>query len=84
MEKQFMYDDKIIEAFQNLLESKELKINGIKDLNAKELVTFGVKIGLSHEKKSSELIKIDLINLSKILLGGQVNFFHLKITLKRN
>ena len=74
MEKQFMYRDETIELFQNLVENKELKINGIKDLNAKELEAFGVKLELSHDKKSTELIKIDLINLSRILLGGQVIF----------
>ena len=52
-----------------------MKINGIKDLSNKELDEFGGKLGLAQPNKSRELIKIDLINLSKIVLGGQVIYF---------
>ena len=72
MEKQFTYKDETIQSFQELVENKELKINGIKDLSGKEIEDFGAKLGLSHDKKSAEVVKIDLINLCNIFLGGQV------------
>lgn len=72
MEKQYEYTDETIDLFQDLVQKKEIRLNGIKDINAKELGVLGAKLKLSHDKKSGEMIKIDLINLSKILLGGQV------------
>ena len=74
MEKEFTYKEETIQIFQDLVEKKELKINGIKELSVKELEDHGAKLGLLHDKKSAELLKIDLINLSSIFLGGQVIF----------
>ena len=53
--------------------SKEIKISRIKDLTVKDLQDYGAKLGLLKKKKSGELLKIDLINLSNIFLGGQVD-----------
>ena len=72
MEKQFTYTDETIQNFQELVDKKEIRISGIKDLNVKELGVVGAKLKLLHDKKKGEMIKIDLINLSKIFLGGQV------------
>ena len=72
MEKQFDYSEETIQIFQHLVGRKEIKINGIKDLDAKELVALGEKLKLVHEKKSGEMLRTDLINLTNIFLGGQV------------
>ena len=72
MEKQFSYSDEIVEKFQDLVAKKELRINGIKDLHGKDLDELGVKLGIQHDKKSGEMLRHDLVNLSNIFLGGQV------------
>ena len=72
MEKEFSYTEDTIQVFQYLVEKKEVRINRIGELTGKELEDLGKKLGLVHSKKSLELIKIDIINLSKIFLGGQV------------
>ena len=72
MEKQFTYSDETIQNFQGLVENKEIRINGINELSVKQLEAFGRKLELQHDKKSGEMLKHDLINLSNIFLGGQV------------
>ena len=72
MEKEFSYTDETLEAFMELVENKEIKINGIHDMKAPELKDLAEKLGIYDPKKSSELLKIDLTNLAKIFIGGQV------------
>ena len=72
MEKQYEYKDETIEMFQDMVQTKEVRINGIKDLSVKQLGILGEKLNLANNKKTGEMIKIDLINLSNIFLGGQV------------
>ena len=72
MEKQYEYKDETIEKFQDMVQKKEIKINGIKDLGVKELGLLAEQLDLMHGQKTNEMIKIDLINLTNIFLGGQV------------
>ena len=72
MEKQFEYSEETIQIFQDLVGRKEIKINGIKDLDGKALGALSEKLKLVHEKKSGEMLRTDLINLTNIFLGGQV------------
>ena len=77
MEKEYEFADETLQKFQEMVESKEIKLTGIKDLTVQELQGFGARLGLlskkKGEKKSGEMLKIDLINLSNIFLGGQVS-----------
>ena len=72
MEKEFSFEDETIMKFQQLVEKKVIKINSIKDLTVKQLEAFGAQLGILGQKKSGEMLKVDLINLSNIFLGGQV------------
>ena len=72
MEKQFEYKEETIQIFQDLVERKEIRINGIKDLDAKDLGALGTKLQLMHGKKTGEMLRTDLINLTNIFLGCQV------------
>jgi hypothetical protein len=72
MEKEFQYEAETMETFMRLVESKELKISGISELKVPELNNLSKQLGIYVAKKSGELMKIDLINLSKIFLAGQV------------
>ena len=63
MEKEFNYTEETLKTFMELVDGKELKINRISDLTLPELKVL-----------SGEIMKIDLINLSKIFLAGQVCF----------
>ena len=72
MEKEFSYSDETLETFMDLVESKEIKINSIYDMKAPQLKQLSEKLGISHPKKSTEILKIDLTNLAKIFIGGQV------------
>ena len=71
MEKEFTFKQETIELFQEITEKKIIKINGIKDLQTKDLLSMGERLGLLNDKKTAEMIKIDLVNLSKIFLGGR-------------
>ena len=68
MEKELSFEDET----QQLVEKKVIKINSIKDLTVKQLEAFGAQLGILGQKKSGEMLKVDLINLSNIFLGGQV------------
>ena len=72
MEKEFSYTDETLEAFMELVENKEVKVNGIHDMKSQELKDVAEKLGIYDPKKSSELLKIDLTNIAKIFIGGQV------------
>ena len=72
MQKQFQYSNQTMQYFQELVEKKEISINRIKDLSGKERKEIAKKINIFDERKSSEMLKNDLINLSNIFLGGQV------------
>ena len=72
MEKEFKYEEETMATFMRLVESKQIKINGISELKVGELKNLSKQLGTYVAKKSGELMKIDLINLSKIFLAGQV------------
>ena len=72
MERRFEYSEETIQTFQELVEEKEIRLNGIKDLSVTQLQAIGSKLDILHGKKSGEVLKNDLINLSNIFLGGQV------------
>ena len=73
MERKFSYNEENLGAFIELLDKKELDITRISELPGRELTRLAKKIGIYNEKKTGEIIKIDLHNLSKIFLGGQVS-----------
>ena len=73
MEKEFKYKEETLEIFMKLVEDRHIKINGISELKTPELTSLSKQLGTYVEKKSAELMKIDLINLSQIFLAGQVH-----------
>ena len=73
MEKHFLYTDETLGTFIKMVETKEIRINRIPDMTTQELKKVSEKLGIYDAKKSSELHKIDLTNLSKIFPGGQVH-----------
>ena len=74
MEREFSYTEEALAQFIQLVETRRIKINSISDLSSAELSELSREIGVYDAKKSAELMKIDLINLSKIFLAGQVLF----------
>ena len=72
MEKSFTYENSTLDMFMKLVDNNEVIINKISDLKTKELTRLNKKLGIYTDKKTGELMRIDLLNLSKILLGGQV------------
>ena len=74
MEREFTYTEEALAHFIKLVETRRVKINSISDLTSAELSELSREIGVYDAKKSAELMKIDLINLSKIFLAGQVIF----------
>ena len=76
MEKEYKYSDETLKAFQEMVEQKVVKISSIKDLTVNEMQELGAQLGLlgkkKGEKKSVEVLKLDMINLCNIFLGGQV------------
>ena len=72
MEKKFTYTEETLDRFIRMVETKQIKINSISDLAIVELKEISKELGIFDAKKSGELMKNDLINLSKIFLGGQV------------
>ena len=74
MEKEYSYSEETLLKFQELVEKGSLKIGRLGDLTKKELDALGATLGLASKKKSGEFLKLDLINLSNIFLGGQVIF----------
>ena len=72
MEKEFTYTDETLDKFIRMVETKQIKINSIQDLATAELKEISKNLGIFDAKKSGELMKIDMVNLSKIFLGGQV------------
>jgi len=71
MEKEYSYSEETLLKFQELVEKGSLKIGRLGDLTKKELDALGATLGLASKKKSGEFLKLDLINLSNIFLGGQ-------------
>ena len=72
MEKEFKYEEETLNIFQTLIDSKQLKISNIPNLKLSELQMLATQLGIFAAKKTGEIIRIDLTNLSKILLAGQV------------
>ena len=72
MEKQFDYDVDTFREFENMVSTGMLKMNQIHMLSVPELKSIGEKLNLMNGNKTVELLKIDLINLSNMLIGGQV------------
>ena len=76
MEKLYTFAPETLKNFQEMVEKKQIKLSGIKDLTVQELQKIGDKLGLlsnkKAEKKSGEIIRNDLIKLTNIFLGGQV------------
>ena len=72
MEKEFKYKEDTLAMFQTLIDSRELKIGTISDLKLPELQAYSKRLGIYSDKKTGEIMRIDLINLSKIFLAGQV------------
>ena len=73
MEKEFKYEVETLDKFMKLVETREIRISRIAELSVAELKNLSKQLGIYNDKKSGELMKIDLLNLSKIFLGGQVN-----------
>ena len=73
MQKLFQYPEHTIQAFQELVENKEIRLSRIKDLRGNEIQELAKKLSILDERKSAEMLKNDLINLSNIFLGGQVS-----------
>ena len=72
MEKTFEYKNETLETFISLVDNKEIKINGISDIQLNKLKDLSKQLGIYHKDKTGEIMRTDLINLSKIFLGGQV------------
>ena len=72
MEKEFFYEEETLDIFMKMIETKQIKINSISDLSSAQLRKFSTELGIYDSKKSAELMRSDLLNLSKILLAGQV------------
>ena len=72
MEKEFKYTEETLATFMDMVDTKEIKMSGIPDLKGPELTELSKKLGTHVAKKSAELLRTDLINLSKIFLAGQV------------
>ena len=72
MEKEFSYKEETLAMFISLVDTKGFKINRIADLTLPEVRDFSKQLGIYSDKKTGELMKNDLINLSKIFLAGQV------------
>ena len=69
MNKEFKYEQETLEKFQALIDEKSVNIKSVGDLGHKALKEIGEKIGISHPSKSAEMLKTDVVNLSKIVLG---------------
>jgi hypothetical protein len=69
MEKDFSYDKTTLEKFQALIDNREVNIKSVGDLGSKQLKQISDKLGISHPDKSAEVLRTDIVNLSKIILG---------------
>ena len=69
MEKEFSYDQQVLEEFHNLIDSKELSIMNLGELRSAKVREIAVKLGLYNTSKSIEVLRKDLVNLQKVVLG---------------
>ena len=69
MNKEFEYEKETLETFQSLIDNKEVNIKSIANLNSKDLKELATKLEIDHNSKTNEMLKVDLVNLSKIILG---------------
>ena len=72
MEKEFSYQPETLQTFMSLVDSNVIKLNQISDLTVSELTHLSKQLDIYSAKKSGEVMKNDMINLSKTLLAGQV------------
>ena len=72
MEKEFSYQPETLQTFMSLVDSKVIKLNQISDLTVSELTHLSKQLDIYSAKKSGEVMKNDMINLSKTLIAGQV------------
>ena len=72
MEKTFQYKSETLETFMTLVDNNQIKINRISDIQLNQLKELSKQLGIYHKDKTGEIMRTDLINLSKIFLGGQV------------
>ena len=84
MEKEFKYEVETLDTFMKLVETREIRISGISGLSVAELKKLSKQLGIYNDKKSGELMKIDLLNLSKIFLAGQVDKYYKKISIQHD
>lgn len=66
MEKEFKYDEETLIKFQEMIDEKEFNIKSIGELAAKDLKVIADKLGINNSSKSGEVLKTDLVNLSKV------------------
>ena len=53
------------------MDKKQLKITNIQSIPSQQLIDFSRQLGIYHKDKTGEIIRTDLINLSKIFLAGE-------------
>ena len=66
MEKEFKYDEETLIKFQEMIDEKEVNIKSIGELAPKDLKVIADKLGINNSSKSGEVLKTDLVNLSKV------------------
>ena len=66
MEKEFKYDEETLIKFQEMIDEKEFNIKSIGELAPKDLKVIADKLGINNSSKSGEVLKTDLVNLSKV------------------
>ena len=67
--KEFSYDQQVLEEFHNLIDSKELSIMNLGELRSAKVRETALKLGLYNTSKSIEVLRKDLVNLQKVVLG---------------
>ena len=79
MDKEFTYEKKTLESLVALVDAKEVNLKSVGDYSHKELKEIATKLEITHPSKSNEMLKTDIVNLSKILLGKLSNNISLKL-----
>ena len=71
MEKEFKYEEDTLVKFQEMISKKEVNLKNIGDLDKKRLKEIAERIGVYNPKKTGEMMKTDIVNLTNIILCGQ-------------